>query len=101
LNRRLLLGLFHQLVHFVARDDLFARFWRSAFRPVIGLSEIGKGKGKAEFLMGCIGRLDGDRSRPLQAVDEVAVDVEFATATEPKTFGGAISGSERLGRSGR
>src|SRR6202171_4413760 len=37
--------------------------------------------------MGCIGRLDGDRSRPLQSVDEFAGDVEFAPATEPKTFG--------------
>jgi hypothetical protein len=37
--------------------------------------------------MGGIGRLDGDRSRPLQAFDEFAVDVEFTPATEPKTFG--------------
>ncbi len=37
--------------------------------------------------MGCIGRLDGDRSRALQAFDEVAVDVDFAAAAEPEAFG--------------
>src|SRR5258707_15020934 len=37
--------------------------------------------------MGCIGRLDGDCSRALQAFDEFPVDIEFAPATEPKTFG--------------
>src|SRR5882724_6243945 len=80
LARRRILGSLQPLLQFVSRD--FSNLWRPAGRAVKGFRETRERKCEADGLTIARHRLDVDRSRMLQAFDEVRVDIELAPAAQ-------------------